>query len=180
MSVAQPTATSETVKIERDSRRVCFVCTGNTCRSPMAAAVANAMAWGQLSKLPDPIRALTSPELKAFSAGIFAHDGEPIAENAVKALESANISPVDGMDYHRHTAHTLTEQEAESFDLLIGLTREHAMALMIRFPHLAQRITVFPTDISDPYGGSTETYARCLEQITEGVAALLFEGEANT
>ncbi len=176
MSITQTTATSDTVKIDREARRVCFVCTGNTCRSPMAAAVANAMAWGRLSHLPDSIRALTAPELEAFSAGIFAHDGEPISENAVKALESANISPVEGMDYHAHTAHTLTEQEAESFDLLIGLTREHAMALMIRFPHLARRISVFPTDISDPYGGSPEIYAHCLEQISRGVAVLLFEG----
>ncbi len=176
MSITQLTATSETVKIDRESHRVCFVCTGNTCRSPMAAAVANAMAWGRLSRLPDSIRALAIPRLDAFSAGILAHEGEPIAENAVKALENASVFPVEGKDYHNHTAHTLTEQEAESFDLLIGLTREHAMALMIRFPKLAQRITVFPTDIADPYGGSPEQYAQCLEQISNGVETLLFAG----
>ncbi len=178
MSVIQPTATSESVKTKGDIRRVCFVCTGNTCRSPMAAAVANAMAWGQLVRLPDSVRALALPKLEAFSAGIFAHDGEPIAENAVLALENAKISPVEGKDYHNHTAHTLTEHEADSFDLLIGLTREHAMALMIRFPQLAQRITVFPTDIADPYGGSPQRYAQCLEQISDGVRNLLFSEES--
>lgn len=162
---------------ENDPRRICFVCTGNTCRSPMAAAVANALAQRDLSALPPSVRALATPKFQAFSAGLYANNGDPMAENAIYALEEANIPAVDGMDYHSHMAHTLTEEEADGYDLLIGLTREHAMALMIRFPHLAQRITVFPQDISDPYGGSLDLYRHCLEQIREGVSKLLFFGE---
>ena len=158
-------------------QRICFVCTGNTCRSPMAAAVANAMAQEQLSALPPSIRELATPEFQAFSAGLYANEGEPIASNAILALEEAEIPSVKGLDYHDHTAHTLTEEEADGFDLLIGLTREHALGLMIRFPHLAQKITVFPQDISDPYGGSPALYRNCLEQIRQGVASLLHFGE---
>jgi protein-tyrosine-phosphatase len=53
------------------------------------------------------------------------------------------------------------------------------MALLFRFPHLAQRITTFPTDISDPYGGSSEVYQKCLEQITDGIRLRLFYKEAS-
>lgn len=155
-------------------KRICFVCTGNTCRSPMAAAVANAMAQKELSLLPASVRDLAMPGFQAFSAGLYAHDGDPIAHQAILALEEANVQPANGLDYHTHTARNLTEKDAAGFDLLIGLTREHAMGLMIRFPHLAQRITFFPVDISDPYGGSLRVYRDCLTEIRSGIASLLF------
>lgn len=179
MSTLQPTLAPKEEQTSENIRRVCFVCTGNTCRSPMAAAVANALAHRELQKLPASLRNLAIPELEAFSAGICAHEGDPIAENAVLALEAAEIPVIPHHDYHLHTAHSLTEEEAESYDLLIGLTREHAMTLLIQFPHLAQRITVLPTDVSDPFGGSLEIYAACLEQITQGVRSILFSEDTS-
>ena len=168
------TAREKTPSGEASLKRVCFVCTGNTCRSPMAAAVANAMAAEECS----------SRTLVAASAGLYAAFGEPIAQNAVMALERAEIKPVEGRDYHTHTAHTLTAEEAERYDLLIGLGGGHCMELLMRFPHLAQRIVGMPQPIADPYGGDIDTYAGCLEQIIDGVRTLLFsshwreEGEA--
>lgn len=155
-------------------RRVCFVCTGNTCRSPMAAAVANALANEPLQALPESVRALASPEIEAFSAGLFANEGEPIAQNAVDALEAAGIPVVSGHDYKKHTAHTLCAEEAERYDLIVGLTAQHAFRLMMQYPHLTRRITSMPTDIADPYGGDGEVYRKCLEQITQAVQKLLF------
>ena len=179
MSTVQPTLEKPATDIPENPKRICFVCTGNTCRSPMAAAVANAMAHRELESFPESVRSMMTPRLVAYSAGIYAHNGDPIASNAISALEDANIPAVAGLDYHTHTAHTLGEEEAEGYDLLIGLTREHAMALLIRFPHLAQRITVFPSDISDPYGGNSEVYQVCLEQIAEGIRIGLFDKETN-
>ncbi len=179
MSIAQPTLEKRTTETPDTPRRICFVCTGNTCRSPMAAAVANALAHRELESFPETVRPLMTPRLIAFSAGICAHDGDPIASNAISALEAAGIEPVSDLDYHNHTAHTLGEEEATEYDLLIGLTREHALSLLLRFPNLAQRITVFPTDISDPYGGSPEVYQECLKQIIEGVSLGLFSKETN-
>ena len=70
-------------------RRVCFVCTGNTCRSPMAEAVTNALARQWIENLPAAVRDAAAPTLEAFSAGLYAAEGEPIAQNAVTALPSA-------------------------------------------------------------------------------------------
>ena len=66
--------------------RVCFVCTGNTCRSPMAQAVTNHLA----KKL--------GRDLTAFSRGLYALDGDPIASCAIAALEGAGIEPTADHD----------------------------------------------------------------------------------
>ncbi len=146
--------------------RVCFVCTGNTCRSPMAAAVANAMARSS--------RQADAPDIDAVSAGLYAADGDPIAVHAVMALEAAGIEPAPAHDYRRHTAHTLTAEEALQYDLLVGLGGGHCMELLLRFPQAAQKIIGMPKPIADPYGGSLSDYESCLAQITEGVRDLLF------
>lgn len=177
MANLQPTLEKQLTEASDRPKRICFVCTGNTCRSPMAAAVANALAHRELESFPEAVRPLVSPRLIAHSAGLYASPGDPISQNAVSALEGAGIPAVDGLDYHNHTARTLSESEAETYDLLIGLTREHAFSLLLQFPHLAQRITVFPTDIPDPYGGSPEVYRNCLDRIIEGVSMELFSEE---
>ena len=147
--------------------RVCFVCTGNTCRSPMAAAVANAMARQ------------TGKAIDAFSAGLYANDGDPISLHALDALESADVAPVPERDYRNHRAHTVEDADVASADLLVGMSGAHCMELMMRYPQAAQRITVMPKAISDPFGGDLAVYTQCLAEITEGVRTLLFSSVDN-
>ena len=123
------------------------------------------------------MRAYASVPFEALSAGILAREGDPIAKNAVLALEDAQILPDPAHDYHKHVAHRLTEKEAEGYDLLVGLTREHAVALLIQFPALASRVCCLSTDIPDPFGGSPEEYRACLCAIEDGVRDLLFSDE---
>ena len=145
-----------------DIKHVCFICTGNTCRSPMAAAVANALA--RTEKFP----------ICARSAGLYALEGDPISEHAVLALEQADVAPIDEMDYHAHTARNLTDDVVARCDLLIAMTRTHAMELIMRYPDAAKKIVCMPRQISDPYGGNLQVYQACLAEITDGVRALLF------
>lgn len=146
--------------------RICFVCTGNTCRSPMAAAVANAQSHKE--DLTD-ISTTAKVNWKAFSAGLCAQEGERISPLAAQALqEKALYSPAE----KEHRAHTLTEKEAASYSLLVGMTRAHAQALKQRFPSLSDRICAFPTDISDPFGQDLQIYRQSLWEIMDGVAAL--------
>lgn len=162
---------------EAQPLRVCFVCTGNTCRSPMAAAVANHLAAKELESYPASIRAAMMPRLVAQSRGLYPNEGEPIAQNAVAALEAAEILPVADADYRVHTAKGLAPEDGSRFDLLVAMSGTHAMELMMRFPGAANKIVCMPHGVFDPYGGDIELYRACLAEIEAGVRALLFETE---
>lgn len=129
--------------------KVCFVCTGNTCRSPMAAAVLN-----QYGK---------QYNINAISAGLFPHVGAPISENAAEALKKHNISVPD------HFAKLIDEETVKECDKIIGMSENHAFILMQMFPFAAAKIYHMPKDISDPYGGTLKVYEKCLEEIIDGV-----------
>ena len=143
-------------------RRVCFVCTGNTCRSPMAEAVTNHLAKKH------------AKQICAASAGLYAKNGDVIAANAIRALENAKILSSDTRDYHLHTAHTICAEEAERYDLIVGLTDRHALELILRFPNLTDRITCLTPAIPDPFGGDLSCYEKCLASITDAVSRMLF------
>ncbi len=129
---------------------VCFVCTGNTCRSPMAAAALNQLGLGAYS---------------ASSAGLCANEGEAISENAVKALESKGIECTPKNNYKSHKARQAETEFLERFDKIVAISRGHMMSLLVNFPQLAEKITVMPEDIPDPFMQGEEVYERCLESI---------------
>ncbi len=130
---------------------VLFVCTGNTCRSPMCAALFN-----------DRYAGLTR---HAVSAGLMA-DGSPISDNAVLALEKADVpSRKPDNDYKSHISRNVTEDMIRDAAVVVGVTSSHAMQLMLRFPAYASKITVMPTEISDPFGGTLARYEACLADI---------------
>ena len=131
---------------------VTFVCTGNTCRSPMAAAVLNHLGKGRY---------------KALSAGISAVTGEPISENSVLALEKAGITCTPENDYARHRALQICEEIVERSDKVVAISKSHMMALICAFPQYADKITVMPRDIPDPFMQGAAVYEKCLESITE-------------
>ena len=151
---------------------VCFVCTGNTCRSPMAEAVTN-----HLFRIPpvctacDMEKVLTTPQIRATSAGLYGA-GDPIADNAVRALEAAGIPSTPDNDYKSHASRSINPEIMEKADLVVGLTQSHALQLIGFFPQYATKITAMPHSIPDPFGGDEEDYRDCLAAITEGVRAL--------
>ena len=150
-------------------RLVCFVCTGNTCRSPMAAAVFNHLIGStEVSGVGDFERLISDRGLRATSAGLCAH-GEPISKNACEALFRAGISSREGNDYKAHVSRPIDEEIMRSAELVVGISSSHAMSLMMQYPQFASKITCMPQDISDPYGGSAEVYRECLAQIQRGV-----------
>ncbi len=141
-------------------KQILFVCTGNTCRSPMAAAVFNARYAGE--------------EWQAVSAGLAA-DGAGISRNAVLALSEAGIPSQPGNDYRTHVSHTVAEADIARAELVVGITNRHAMSLLFAFPEAAGKITALPQDIEDPFGGDAAVYRLCLTQIQQALAEMFVE-----
>lgn len=137
--------------------RVCFVCTGNTCRSPMAAAVLNHLGCGAYF---------------AASAGLSAVTGDRISQNAVKALENAGIKSTPENNYKEHKAIETSEEFLERFDKIVAISKSHAFNLLCSYPALAGKITVMPTDIPDPFMYGEQVYKNCLDAITKGIKEL--------
>ena len=135
----------ESVDGEKTERLICFVCTGNTCRSPMAAAVVNSRRT----------------------------DEHPIREGARHALIDAGIESTADNPWQQHHAAQIDEETLKRADLVVGISASHAFALITAFPLYAEKITSMPCDIPDPYGSDDETYRRCLAAITEGIGTLL-------
>ena len=102
--------------VERDT--VTFVCTGNTCRSPMAEALLRAT----LAK-----RGQGLEKLKVASFGLAAQDGQPVSANSVKAMQRI------GLDVSGHLSRLLTQADVDRSTVIFGMTESHLAALHSRF-----------------------------------------------
>lgn len=117
---------------------IIFVCTGNTCRSPMAEEIFKSM--------------LTDSELDEWyvcSRGISAYPGQPAAKNAVEVMRDL------GCDLSLHRAANLTDSELEAADIFVCMTAEHASVLKMLGVN-ESKIEVL--NVADPFGGNIETY----------------------
>ena len=130
-------------------KKILFVCTGNTCRSPMAAALYGAMGG------------------EGASAGLYAEEGAPASANARFVMASR------GLDLQSHRAANVTEDMVRQADLTVGMTPRHALALKERFPAYADKITAMPVPVPDPYGHGEGTYYDCMYAIEDGLRELL-------
>lgn len=138
-----------------ENEKVCFICTGNTCRSPMAAAILN--EYG------------AEYGIVADSAGILPQVGTPISENAVAAIEKAGIKSTSGNNYKNHKARQATEKFLSGYDKIVCMSKNHELLLIEKFPKLADKTVSFRSDISDPYGQSVSVYERCFNEIKEQI-----------
>lgn len=143
--------------MERDNmEELIFVCTGNTCRSPMAEGLFRALDG----------EARTG--LHASSAGLFVHEGLPASEYAVQAAGEL------GADLSSHRARQLTPELVRQAQYLVCMTAAHYDRLVQAMPWAQDKVfTLAPDDVADPFGGTLETYRACAAQLADDVRTLI-------
>ena len=136
---------------------VLFVCTGNTCRSPMAEALLKS-------------RNLDGVEVR--SAGIYAMEGQDASHHAKKVLEQAGIC-------HQHTSRPISEADAEWATYILTMTSSHKYALENLYPAHREKVYTIKGftggkegDVMDPFGGSRERYEETFRELDEMIQRL--------
>jgi len=138
---------------------ILFVCTGNTCRSPMAEML---MRQRVATKLGCKIDEVEDHGLLIASAGIAAMTGGRSSPGALDVMNER------GLDLSSHESQPLTDRLIKYADLILTMTHGHRDAILAQWPAASDRTKVLchdDSDVSDPIGGPTEMYRRCAEQI---------------
>ena len=134
--------------------RILIVCTGNTCRSPMAEAL-----------LKDKIRkAGLSDRILVLSAGIAA--GSEVASG-----HACQVMRNRGLNLDEHISRQLSKEFVQAADLILTMTESHKKLVTALQPEAAAKTFTLAGfagsagDVLDPFGGSEALYENCARQI---------------
>ncbi len=143
-------------------KTVLFVCTGNTCRSPMAAALFNHRIGADAG-------------WRAHSAGLWAARGAPASPNAVDALREL------GIDLEGHRSKPLADEDVATADLIVPMTVGHRDGILAAHPEVGDRVFLIKefgtskvaADVADPFGGTLGIYKATRDEIDRALSDLI-------
>lgn len=164
-SIVVPGAVSERAVQRMAEAFILFVCSGNSCRSPMAEYLYRAKLRQRLGLAPHEIGCVVA------SAGTSAAAGDPASAGAMAELQKR------GFDASSHRAQPVTPELLRRADRVYTMTGNHRRAVLEMAPHLQGRVeNVDPSGpVSDPFGGAAEEYARCASQLEQALASRVEE-----
>jgi protein-tyrosine phosphatase len=163
---------------------VCFVCTGNICRSPMAAAVLHQLAAGR--SMADGTTLADHLAISSAGTGGW-HAGEPMDERARSALERRGYTDPG------HRARAFESAWFDATDLVVCLDRGHQQTLVSlarkkagddRYEDRLVLLRSFDpraggaVDVPDPYYGDDDQFDSCLDLVASGCRGLVTHLEA--
>jgi len=133
--------------------KVLFVCTGNTCRSPMAEYCCRALSGGR--------------NVSAQSAGLSA------AEGTCASAHAKAVCAEQGMDLEPFRSRRLTGEMLREADVIFGMTQAHVQAIVLAALDCAGKVRLLGNGVPDPYGGDLPCYRKAFAAIQSGVEDFL-------
>lgn len=140
-------------------KKILFVCTGNTCRSPMAEALFKDILADREDK----------EEFSVSSAGIYAFEGDPASPEAVEVMKNEF-----GIDISKHRAKVLNDIDIADAFIILTMTERHRKMIIDIYPHAGERVFTLKQyaeaedgnpNISDPFGWDIDVYKDCASEI---------------
>lgn len=141
---------------------VLFVCTGNTCRSPMAEGIAKRML-AEMKRVP--VDQLEKAGVRVRSAGVATGGGSPASPEAVDSMKQI------GVDIADHASTRLTADLIQDADAVYTMTDGHRQAVLMLSPSAAEKTKRLDSsqDIIDPIGGPLGVYKQTADMIRKAL-----------